>query len=52
MALESLVLVLLHDNKCIRKCRDKILGRAWAAFGLHGTEFASAYDLINADESK
>ena len=48
MALEEFGSSFINKTSALENAETSALGRALAAFGLHGTEFASADELINA----
>ena len=48
MALEEFGSSFINRTSALENAETSALGRALAAFGLHGTEFASADELINA----
>jgi hypothetical protein len=48
MALEEFGSNFINKTSALENAETSALGRALAAFGLHGTEFASADELINA----
>jgi hypothetical protein len=48
MALEEFGSSFINKTSALENAETSALGRALAAFGLHGSEFASADELINA----
>ena len=48
LALEKFDFGYVNKTSALENCETSSLGRALAAFGLHGSEFSSADELVNA----